>query len=118
MADDDLRKRFPRLHPDVFDENMKLVREITDIANKKGCKPGQLAIAWILKSSGRDGLPEIIPIPGATTDERVVENSVIVDLTDAEFEEINTVLKRNPIKGARYPEAFAHLAEGNTPLET
>lgn len=113
-----MRRLMPRFQPAVFDENLKLVHEVTQLANKKGCTSGQLAMAWILKSSKRDGLPEIIPIPGATTNERVIENSAVVDLTDAEFEEINAVLKKIPIAGERYPELYAHLSEGDTPLET
>ena len=108
----------PRFQPDVFGENLKLFDEVNAIANKKGCKPGQLAIAWILKGSSQGGMPELLPIPGATTEERVVENSKVIELTDAEFEEINATLRKIPIQGARYPEAIAHMAYRDTPPES
>ncbi|KAI9691889.1 MAG: Pyridoxine 4-dehydrogenase [Bathelium mastoideum] len=117
LPEDDLRRRFPRFQPDVFDTNIKLVDEVVELAKKKGCKPGQLAVGWILKNSGRDGMPEIVPIPGATTEERVQENSKVVELTDTEFEEINAVISRIPIQGDRYPQQMQHMAFRDTPPE-
>lgn len=37
IPETDLRRRFPRLQPDVFDENMKLVEEVKKVAERKGC---------------------------------------------------------------------------------
>ena len=117
MDPTDIRLHMPRFQEDVFEENLKLVHEVTEIANKKGCTPGQLALAWILKSGGRDGLPVFVPIPGATTKERVDENSKVVDITDAEFEEVNAVLKKIQITGGRYPEGMAVMLFGDSPPE-
>jgi diketogulonate reductase-like aldo/keto reductase len=55
-------------------------------------------------------LGTIIPIPGATKVERVIENSTQVELSDDEMKEIANILKSNPVKGHRYPEqGQAHL---------
>ena len=40
-------------------QNFKLVEKVKEIADKKGCTPGQLALAWV-HSKGDD----IFPIPG------------------------------------------------------
>ncbi|KAI9700189.1 MAG: Pyridoxine 4-dehydrogenase [Bogoriella megaspora] len=113
----DFRSMAPRFQPGAFEQNMKLVDQLKAIAAKKGCKPSQLAIAWIRKYSGRDGHPEFIPIFGATTEERVKENTAPVQLTDSEFHDINTVLENVPIEGGRYPEAASGVLFGDSPPE-
>ncbi len=49
-------------------------------------------------------MPTIIPIPGATTAERVKENLSIVELTEEEMKEIDIMLAKFEVKGRRYPE--------------
>lgn len=49
-------------------------------------------------------MPTIIPIPGTTRADRVAENAVEVDLTDAEMDEIDSILGKFEIKGDRYPD--------------
>ena len=44
----DNRLNHPRFSDENFGENLKLVQTLADIAEKKGCSPGQLAIAWVL----------------------------------------------------------------------
>ncbi|KAF4306941.1 Aldo/keto reductase [Botryosphaeria dothidea] len=109
IPEGDFRRIQPRFQPAVFDENIKLADEVEKIA-KKGATLGQVALAWVRQHSGKNGLPTIIPIPGATTDVRVQENVKEVTLTDAELAEIDEILKRIEVKGGRYPEAAsAHL---------
>ena len=62
----------------------------------------QLALSCVRQLSGKIGLPEIIPIPGATSDKRVVENMQQFDLSRAEVEEIDEILKSFEIVGDRY----------------
>lgn len=62
------------------------------VAEKKGCSPAQLALAWVKQLSGKPGLPQIIFIPGATTEKRIVENMQEVALTEEEFEEIDRII--------------------------
>ncbi len=99
----DMRRHFPRFHPDNFDINLRLVSQVEDLAAKKGCTPAQLAINWVRCLSRRPGLPTIIPIPGATTADRVNENAVGVELTDDEMREIDETLAKFEVKGDRYP---------------
>ncbi len=59
LAADDYRRNSPRFQGDNFQKNLELVQRIDEIAQEKGCKPAQLALAWVL-AQGED----IVPIPG------------------------------------------------------
>lgn len=107
LADNDMRRHFDRFQPGNFEKNLKLVDEVNKIATRKGITPGQLVLAWIKHQSGRNGLPVIIPIPGAVKDIRVEENMAKVDVTDEEVAEINAILKSIEIVGGRYNDAMA-----------
>ena len=54
----DFRKSNPRFSRENFAKNLELVDRIKALAEKKGCTPGQLTLAWLLEQ-GED----IIPIP-------------------------------------------------------
>jgi len=99
---------YPRFQPDVFDDNLVLVREVESIAKEKGATPAQIAISWILAKSGQDGYPVIIPIPGATTEERINENMNLLSLSKEDVAAIDDVLERFTVKGNRYPDASMH----------
>jgi pyridoxine 4-dehydrogenase len=105
IPDNDFRKMLPRFQPGNFENNLKLVEGLENVARKKDCTPAQLALGWIRSLSRREGMPEIIPIPGATTVEHVKENSVEVELTEEELEEIDSVLARCEVTGDRYHSA-------------
>ena len=102
IPEKDFRRILPRFQPENFENNMKLVRELEKIAKKKKCTLAQLALGWVRGLSKREGMPEIIPIPGATTVERVLENSVEVELTQGEMDEIDSVLANCEVIGDRY----------------
>ena len=107
-----MRKNFPRFQPDNFETNMKLVREVEKMAEKKNCTTGQLALGWLRTLSNKKGMPIIIPIPGATTVERVKENAVEVELTEEEMRGIDTILADFEVVGDRYPPMHAALLNG------
>ena len=109
IPEGDFRKALPRFQPGVFDQNLKLVDEIEKISKKKGVTPPQTAIAWVRAQSERNGLPIIIPIPGATKPARVVENLAQIKLNDSELAEIEEVLNKIPISGERYGGPLAKL---------
>lgn len=48
LDEGDTRFNHPRFSEEHFEDNLKLVRTLADIAEKKGCTPGQLSIAWVL----------------------------------------------------------------------
>ncbi|KAK1597880.1 aldo/keto reductase [Colletotrichum navitas] len=100
----DIRRHMPRFQPDTFGINIKLAEQVEELARKKGVTPAQLAIGWTIALSRRLGMPEIIPIPGATTAERVNENANLVELTDEEMSEIDVTLAKFEVVGGRYPD--------------
>ncbi len=96
---------FPRFSPANIPHNLSLFDLVNSLAQKKGCTPAQLALAWTRCLSRRPGMPAVIvPIPGSTTPARAAENAVVVELTDAEMDEIDGILARFEAKGLRYPE--------------
>ncbi|KAK8192688.1 hypothetical protein M8818_007860 [Zalaria obscura] len=62
-----------------------------------------VATACAKALSRRPGMPAIIPIPGATTVDRMEENSKLIDITDAEMEQIDAILSKFQPAGERYP---------------
>lgn len=112
LPEGDIRKSMPRFQPEAFAANIELVKEVQKLATKKSCTPAQLAINWVKSQSKRNGNPEIIPIPGATTAERVQENSKDVDLSDYDLAEIEGILNKFQIVGGRYGGHLAALMNG------
>jgi len=109
---DDMRRHMPRFQPDTFDENLKLVKEVEKLASDKGATPGQVALAWVRSLSEKPGMPVIIPIPGATTVERVEENMKEVQLEKEDLEAIDEILKNATVVGGRYGGHLASLMDG------
>lgn len=106
IPEGDIRRMVPRFQPENFEVNIKLIRALEELAKKKNCTPAQLALGWLLSLSKQPNMPTIIPIPGATTAERVKENAGAVDLTDEEMKEIAEILTSNQVLGDRYPPAL------------
>ncbi|BDD54801.1 hypothetical protein MAP00_000383 [Monascus purpureus] len=103
IPDGDFRKILPKYQDGAIEQNLKRVNELNKFAARKGVAPVQLALGWLRSLSGRPGLPTIIPIPGGTTPEKIVQNTEGVPiLSDEEMEEIDEILKRNEIVGSRY----------------
>ncbi|GAP84948.1 putative aldo keto reductase [Rosellinia necatrix] len=105
IPDGSFLKAIPRFQKgENFDNNIKLVHQVEALAKKKGCSPAQLAIGWVRALNGRPGMPTIIPIPGATTAERVKENAKVVELTDEDLAAIDQILDTFKPLGGRYPD--------------
>jgi len=104
LGDNDFRKIFPRFQGEAFYDNLKLVTQVEEIAKRKGVTPGQIALAWIQTLSGSEGMPVMIPIPGASTDKRVLENlaSREVKLSEQDMADIDAILKNFTVSGNRY----------------
>jgi pyridoxine 4-dehydrogenase len=111
IPEGDVRKLLPKFQEDVLAANMKVTHEVEKLAEKKGVTIAQIAIGWVRTLSGRNGMPVIIPIPGASTEERVLENGREVDLTEEEMKEIEKILEENEIIGARYSGSIAAMSE-------
>lgn len=112
IPDGDFRKTLPKFQPAVFAKNLELVAKLQEVAEKKGCSPAQLALAWVKQLNGKPGLPQIVPIPGATTEKRIVENTQAVELTKVELEEVDSIVKSVEVVGNRYSEGQSTYIDG------
>ena len=102
LDEKDFRRTQPRFIGDNFSENDRSRKAFFAIAQRKGCTPAQLALAW-LHFQGDD----IFPIPGTKTASRVEENveAFNVKLTKADVDDI---LKAIPhASGDRYASMAA-----------
>lgn len=99
----DNRKNMPRFQGENFYKNLELVEEIKTLADRKGCTPSQLAIAWVL-AQGDD----IVTIPGTKRIQYLEENiaSEHVHLTEEELKSIDAIMPAGIVSGTRYPEMF------------
>jgi aryl-alcohol dehydrogenase-like predicted oxidoreductase len=98
---DDYRRFSPRFQGGNFHKNLELVRRVEKLADEKGCKPSQLALAWVL-AQGED----VVPIPGTTRRRHLEDNAraADVELSSEELRKIGEVIPRGLAVGARYPE--------------
>ena len=99
---DSRSQRFPRFAAENFDKNRALVERVTAIAQRRGIKPGQLALAWVL-AKGSD----LAPIPGTKRRKYLEENAAAADikLTPAEVAELEAAVPRDAVAGDRYAAA-------------
>jgi aryl-alcohol dehydrogenase-like predicted oxidoreductase len=103
LAEGDFRaERYPRFAGENFDKNQVLVERVKAIAERKGVKPGQLALAWVM-AQGDD----VVPIPGTKRRKYLEENAAAVDvkLSAAEVKELEAAIPESAIAGDRYTEA-------------
>lgn len=98
---DDFRRYSPRFQGENFERNLELVRQIEAMAAERGCKPAQLALAWVL-AQGND----IIPIPGTKRRTYLEENLAALDieLTQEELDRLDAIAPKGAAAGLRYPE--------------
>lgn len=97
----DTRGRHPRFAGENLSRNLELVHRLDAIAASKGCKTGQLVLAWLL-ARGDD----VIPIPGTKRSERIDENlaALRVSLSPEEVDRITALVPPDAVAGTRYPE--------------
>ena len=103
LDDKDFRKtRYPRFAGDNLDKNQVIVNRISAIAEKRGVKPGQLALAWVF-AKGKD----MAPIPGTKRRTYLEENvaALNIKLTPAEVAELEAAVPAHEVVGDRYNEA-------------
>ncbi|MGI8438586.1 MAG: aldo/keto reductase [Thermoleophilaceae bacterium] len=98
---DSRTSRFPRFAQENFDENVRLAGRVKEIAEEKGVKPGQLALAWVL-AQGED----IVPIPGTKRRTYLEENAGAseVSLTQEELDRLAEAFPVGAAAGDRYSD--------------
>ncbi len=92
-------QRYPRFSGENFDKNQAMVGRVRAIAERKGVKAGQLALAWVL-ANGED----LVPIPGTKRRTYLEENAAAADifLSPSEIAELEAAFPPNEIAGERY----------------
>jgi aryl-alcohol dehydrogenase-like predicted oxidoreductase len=97
LAADDFRARNPRWQGENFAHNQRLLAKVEELAREKGCRPGQLALAWVL-AQGRD----VVPIPGTKRRTYLEENLAAMNVkpTHADLERIDSEVPK--AAGDRY----------------
>jgi aryl-alcohol dehydrogenase-like predicted oxidoreductase len=109
LPEDDYRRNSPRFQGENFQRNLDLVRGIEEIAKEKGCKPSQLALAWVLAQD-----KNIVPIPGTKRRKYLEENVAALDvkLSKEDLERIDAIFPTGTAAGLRYPEHMMSLVNG------
>jgi aryl-alcohol dehydrogenase-like predicted oxidoreductase len=107
LPGDDFRRNHPRFQGANFEQNLRLVERVKQIAKEKGATPSQLALAWVL-AQGKD----IVPIPGTKKRRYLEENARAgeVKLTTDDLRRIAEAAPKGVAAGERYPpQALAAL---------
>ncbi len=109
FPEDDYRRSSPRFQGENFQKNLDLVHEIEEIAREKGCKPSQLALAWVLAQDRN-----IVPIPGTKRRKYLEENVTAIDvkLTEEDMRRIDEIFPAGAAAGLRYPEHMMSIVNG------
>lgn len=96
---DDYRRESPRFQGENFAKNLQLAEKISELAQDKGVKPSQLALAWVLAQGDN-----IVPIPGTKHRHYLEENIAALDvsLSEAEIAAIEAVFPFRVAAGDRY----------------
>ncbi|XP_039157016.1 probable aldo-keto reductase 2 isoform X2 [Eucalyptus grandis] len=112
LSKDDFRKKLPRFKPENLAHNAKLFDRVNEIAQRKGCTPSQLALAWV-HHQGDD----ICPIPGTTKIENFNQNigALSVKLTPEEMAELESIASADSVKGDRYDSSISTWENSDTP---
>jgi aryl-alcohol dehydrogenase-like predicted oxidoreductase len=106
---DDYRRFSPRFQGENFQKNLDLVHRVEEIANGKGCKPSQLALAWVLAQDRN-----IVPIPGTKRRKYLEQNvaAIEVKLSSEELRRLDEIFPTGAAAGLRYPEHMMKIVNG------
>ena len=100
LAPDDWRRSNPRFQGEALKANRRIVETVEAVAARKGAKPSQIALAWVLAQG-----ENLCPIPGTKRVRYLEENAAAADveLTADDLRELDAIPAP---EGTRYPEAM------------
>jgi aryl-alcohol dehydrogenase-like predicted oxidoreductase len=106
LSEDDWRHTNPRFQGESFTRNLQLAEHVKNLAERKGCSPAQLALAWVL-AQGED----IVPIPGTKRVRYLEDNlgALHVRLSADELAQIDKLFPPGIAEGERYAEPMMAL---------
>lgn len=96
------RAGVPYFTPDALKENLKMVDYLEIWAERKNATTAQIALAWLLAQE-----PFIVPIPGTTNPQHLMENigAMNISFADDEIIEIRKAINSMPLIGFRTAES-------------
>ena len=104
----DFRRGDPRFQGANYDANVRAASVVHQIAQLRGAKPGQVALAWLLHK-GED----IVPIPGTKRRTFLEENiaATSLRLEPAEMSQLDRALSPEAVSGPRYNERMMAMVD-------
>ncbi len=112
FAPADFRANTSRMAPENRAANMAFLDLARDWADRKGAKPAQIALAWLLAQG-----PNVVPIPGTTQMTHLRDNTAAaqVTFTEGELTELNAALDALEVRGDRAPPVVAAWSDVEAP---
>ncbi|KAA8548321.1 hypothetical protein F0562_000005 [Nyssa sinensis] len=112
LSNDDYRKILPWFQPENLEHNKNIFERFNEMAARKGCTAGQLALAWV-HHQGSD----VCPIPGTTKIENFNQNigALSVKLSPEDLAELESISPPNAVKGDRYGGTSVTWKDSETP---
>ncbi|KAJ8765816.1 hypothetical protein K2173_015677 [Erythroxylum novogranatense] len=114
LPDQSLLDKHPRFAGTNLEKNKLIYARLANLADKHGCTPPQLALAWLLHQGD-----DIVPIPGTTKTKNLENNigSLTMKLTEEDLQEIGDAVPSAEIGGQREFGPFANYMYklANTP---
>jgi aryl-alcohol dehydrogenase-like predicted oxidoreductase len=106
LPEDDWRRTNPRFQEEALQENLQLADRVTELAERRGITPAQLALAWVM-AKGKD----VVPIPGTKSPRRLEDNAAAaqIELSAEDIEELDHAISPEAVRGSRYPEEMMAL---------
>jgi len=102
LSPTDYRRNMPRFQPGVFEQNVRLVNAVEELAKRRNLSTAQVALAWVVQQGA-------IPIPGSKTMERVAQNCRPAMLSEEDMKELGRLVEDLPVLGERYGGAHERL---------
>ncbi len=108
LPKDDHRRPLPRYQDANVEHNSRVADLVRDAAQRKGCTPAQLALAWVLAQG-----EQIVTIPGVKTRAHLNQNLGALDITlsPAEQRELRTAVAELTVRGDRHTVTMMKAAE-------
>lgn len=101
FAPHDFRAHAPRFQGENLERNLRQVERLRLLAERIGCTPAQLALAWVVNRGS-----DIVALIGTSKRARLTENLAALDvqLAPADVAELDALFAPGAIAGERYDE--------------
>lgn len=112
FAAGDIRAIEGRFAPENLPHNLQLVALVRRWAERKRAAPAQIALAWLLAQK-----PWIVPIPGTTNAEHLLQNNgaTAVRFSAGELAELNAAVRAIEVRGQRLPDTVLVHSDREAP---